>query len=258
LHFKFSTESNGAESSKWAGLVAGSNLPNASSPYLSFITAGTEAGRFDSSNNLSIGGDLLLTNKSIRSQGGSRAHWFLSSDETQTIGLQTNSLYMRSPTFAWYSGGTHDDAQFSPGTGGNLMMKLHSGSGADSRLTVQKLTITNTTPFDSTAPMLSIGEIDSPTGHIQFSNASINNFNANFDGGTLNLQQSGGILNLGGANTDVKFPSRIFWTGGNRVVFGDGTFPGTPATNDWWFDYTNERILVRASGAWHQVARYTP
>lgn len=149
--------------------------------------------------------------------------------------------FLTNDTFYWFGGG-----------GSNQFMSLIK-SGGDTRLTVPRISLTSPTAFDSTSPALLIGTIDNQ--HMQFSSQSINSFTANnADTSTLNLQNNGGVLNLGSASAIVNIASRGFGVGSNSVYFG-GTTPSSPQENDWWFDHTgNGSIKVRNASAWVTIA----
>lgn len=71
------------------------------------------------------------------------------------IGTQPGLLYLRSPSrFAWYTGGTHDDAAGAPGAGGSVRLELDSEAALDfGARTHQMLKLWS----DARGPMYGIG-----------------------------------------------------------------------------------------------------
>jgi hypothetical protein len=260
IQLKLSDESNQIESNKWSGIYAHSSLANAAQPNLLFYTNGTEAGRFEADN-------TFITNGAVQIPG-SKALVFTPSNSNQiylngssnsagTIGMQTaNTAFVRADQFAIYSGGSYSSDGLSSG-GGTTM-----ASFTTDRTLLKKLTITSPTAYDSTAPMLQLGN----TTHMQFSAHSINSYDDanNNTPAEVNISNNGGRVRLGNTSSVVSVPSRIVWVGNiddagaaNAILFARSsanTFAGwvgrPPQNGDWWFDHTTNRAAVHTGTEW--------
>jgi hypothetical protein len=76
-----------------------------------------------------MSGSLTLANPATLNFGSNVRQMLNLWDVQYGIGVQANTLYSRSHNhFAWFKDGVHADAQFDPGDGGTLLMKL-DGTG---------------------------------------------------------------------------------------------------------------------------------
>ena len=246
-----STEANATEAAKSVGIGARSTSASSADPSLILIAGGSESGSLTPAGLLTVTGSLAGNAIRTGDVTTNKTHWTLSPDVSTSIGNQNGSLFMRAPKFYWYTNGSYNATTGNAGGGSNAMSL---DGGADNRLTVGRLTLTDFTAYDFTTPALQIGPQSG--GRMQFSNATISAWNGT-SSSSLNLQINGGILNLGSAESAVKLPSRTLYIGGNRVYFGGSSWDavgGGATGNDWWFDHTNNQIKVYNGTAWKIVA----
>lgn len=263
LALKLSDESNATESAKWAGIEASTSAASSGNPELIFYTAGLETARFRSAGTLAIAGINQSNTPNIQFNTDRGNGIGLNNANNVQIGVQPNSLYQRSPqAFYWYTGGSYNDVAGNAG-GGRLSMTLIDTS--ENLLTVGKIQLTDSTSFDSTTPALSVGSRGG--NHLSFTAASMNAYDGSMSSQTLNLGNNNpDLINMGGADTVTRFNSRVMGIGGNRVYFGgtsglpfnSSVAGGGPNQNDWYFDHTNNRIMVRSgTNNWIVVAKDT-
>lgn len=251
LFLKLSGESSAAESAKYAGIAATSSKAFADRPVLQFHAGGSVQGTIDPDTGFTmtkpIAAPLLITTST------SAVHWDMSSGQgLNAIGVQDdNSVYIRGNAFNIYSGGVHSNTSGDAGANGKRLLSL--SNGAESRLTVGRLTLSDKTTIGSTTPVFSIGTQDE--SHMAFTASSIRSYGPNNSTNLTLFLQEGGQLNLGDSSTKTVLPSRAIWfSSTNKAVFTDDTFGFPIAENDWWFDHTNNSIKCRTSTGWTTVA----
>jgi hypothetical protein len=251
LQFKQSNESSSGESLKWAGVGSQTSIASAGTPSLVFYTAGTEAGRFDANNNLTVGGNINMSSGNqiiFPTQIGYKMSLY--AGEGYSMGVQNNTFYQRSQNhFGWYRNGAYSATTLDPGVNGTLLASL-SSAGVFTTSTVR----VDSGAYDDSTTGVMVGPVDS--GHLSLTGASINlwsgpSSNLGNTASSLNIANNGSTLNLGQTGSLVRVIGRFDLNG--KGLYIQATAPaGTDVTeNDIWINVTNAgRVMIRKSSAW--------
>lgn len=257
IKLHLSSETNQTESNKFAGITASSTAANSAGPGLNFYSGGQNVGGFDSLGNLTLNGDVTVNgqNQLIFQAGTYDKIQLAGNNSWGRMGMQTgNTMYFRSDSFAFYSGGTQNPTSMNAG-GGTTMLSFDNN-----RVSVPRISITQAPSSTSTNPPFMVGT----DGHIQMNLNSIDSYGdaGNNTRQDLNLNtHSDGDIYLGSTISNVILNSRTLWIGGHNnhaVVFGGSgggnkfdTWAGRPAqAGDWWFDGDNHQIGVNNGDHW--------
>jgi len=261
VRLKVSDESSQNESNKWGGISAGSSSAKATDVSLYFYSNGQEAGNFDPQQNLNVNGDVVIPGSNalvVKPSYSNQVYLYGKDTQVGTLGMQTaNTAFVRADQFAIYSGGTYNSNALNSGGGSTL------ASFTADRTTLKRLTLSNPSSYDSTSPVFQIGT----TGHMQFSNYSINCYDDvnNTKPAEINLANNGGRVRLGNTSSIVSLPSRLMYVGNiddagaaNAMLFARSSagtwnsWAGRGQQNgDWWFDHTTNTINVHDGTKWH-------
>ncbi len=191
---------------------------------------GTAALTVDSTGNVGLSGDLSVANG--KASFGATVRQMINLWNTVFgIGVQTHTQYFRTEhNFAWFKGGSHNDAKFNAGTGGTVQMVIEEGNvgigttNPDAKLVVDgDATVTGDLKVSG-------GDIKDADGTARISLPDNGNLTLKDAGGTSRISiADGGALQLhedGGTAALTVDSTGNVGLSGDLAVSGDATVTG--------------------------------